>query len=203
MKCDRHGIGRKVRSARVPRWEVRLMLMLSWRRSVAVRRARHLFLLAALHTIAMMPWLPPAVRASLYRRCGVAVGRHSVIGLGTHIRPGSVQVGNGCFINAGCVIDPGTASVVVGDRVAIGWHCMLVGNTHAIGSPESRAGNSRSADIHIENGSWLGAGVIVLPGVTIGAGCVIGAGSVVTKNTKRNGLYVGSPARLIRNLPST
>jgi acetyltransferase-like isoleucine patch superfamily enzyme len=54
--------------------------------------------------------------------------------------------------------------------------------------------------VRIGNGCWIGAGVTILPGVTIGEGCVIGAGSVVTRSTEANGLYVGMPARRVREL---
>ena len=56
--------------------------------------------------------------------------------------------------------------------------------------------------IRVEAGSWLGAGVLVLPGVTIGHGSVIAAGAVVTKSTCADGLYAGVPARRVRDLPA-
>jgi len=43
-------------------------------------------------------------------------------------------------------------------------------------------------------------GVIILPGVTIESGCVIGVGSIVTKNCEANGVYVGNPAKRVKNL---
>jgi maltose O-acetyltransferase len=52
----------------------------------------------------------------------------------------------------------------------------------------------------IEDGCWIGGGVIILPGVTIGRGSVIGAGSVVTKSIPANSLAVGNPCRVIRKI---
>ena len=52
--------------------------------------------------------------------------------------------------------------------------------------------------ITIENGAWLGFGVIVLSGVRIGEGAVIGAGSVVTKDVLDGGVAVGVPARVVK-----
>jgi hypothetical protein len=52
----------------------------------------------------------------------------------------------------------------------------------------------------IEDGCWIGGGVIILPGVTIGQKCVIGAGSVVTKDIPANSLAVGNPCRVIRKI---
>lgn len=54
--------------------------------------------------------------------------------------------------------------------------------------------------ITIEDGVWIGGGVIVLPGVTIGHGSVIGAGSVVTKSIPSNVVAVGNPCRVIRKI---
>ena len=52
--------------------------------------------------------------------------------------------------------------------------------------------------MHIEECVWIGAGVIVLPGVTIGRNSVIGAGSVVTKDIPENVVAVGNPCRVMR-----
>jgi acetyltransferase-like isoleucine patch superfamily enzyme len=54
--------------------------------------------------------------------------------------------------------------------------------------------------IVIEDNCWIGAGAIVLDGVTIGRGACVGAGSVVTKSVPPHSLAVGSPARVIRDL---
>ena len=47
---------------------------------------------------------------------------------------------------------------------------------------------------------WLGARVVVLPGVQVAPGCIVGAGAVVTRDTEPDGVYVGVPARRIRDL---
>ena len=54
--------------------------------------------------------------------------------------------------------------------------------------------------VTIEDGCWIGGGVIILPGVTIGRGSVIGAGSVVTKSVPSNSLAIGNPCRVIRKI---
>jgi acetyltransferase-like isoleucine patch superfamily enzyme len=171
-------------------------------RSAIASRLGHGWRLIALQAISGMFWLPHGARVFLYRRCGMTIGHHVGIVPGAFIRPGAVTIGSGSFINAGCVIDPGDARIEIGTRVAIGPRVVLAGNTHRIGSASSRAGDSCSADIHVGDGCWLGAGVIVLAGVTIAPGCVVGAGAVVTKDTARDGVYVGAPARRMRALPA-
>ena len=54
--------------------------------------------------------------------------------------------------------------------------------------------------VHIGNNVWLGAGVLVMPGVTIGDNSVIGAGSVVTKDIPANVIAVGNPCRVLREI---
>lgn len=54
--------------------------------------------------------------------------------------------------------------------------------------------------VTIEDGCWIGGGVIILPGVTIGKGSVIGAGSVVTKDIPANSLAVGNPCKIVRTI---
>ena len=57
-----------------------------------------------------------------------------------------------------------------------------------------------NASVHIGRNCWLGAGVIVLPGVTIGDNSVIGAGSIVTKDIPANVIAVGNPCRVLREI---
>ncbi|WP_281250869.1 acyltransferase [Sinomonas mesophila] len=73
--------------------------------------------------------------------------------------------------------------------------------THDIGPSDRRASEpTRYSPVRIGKGAWLGAGVVVQPGVSIGEGCVVAAGAVVTKDLDPNGLYAGVPAKLVRSL---
>jgi len=63
-----------------------------------------------------------------------------------------------------------------------------------------RAGPATWRSIVVGDGTWIGANVVILPGVTIGAGCVTGAGSVPAGDYRPDGLYVGVPARRVRDL---
>lgn len=113
--------------------------------------------------------------------------------------PASVTVEDHVFVNEGCFFDSGSIHLETG--VYLGPRVVLVTANHSLGPEAMRAGGGKHSFIHIGQGSWLGAGVIVLPGVTIGAGCVIAAGAVVTKDCEPNGLYAGVPAKRVKELP--
>lgn len=93
--------------------------------------------------------------------------------------------------------------VIIGNNVKFGPNVTLTTATHDI---DYRVRNSDGdgdiigAPIVIGDDVWLGAGVIVLPGVTIGKHAVIGAGSVVTKDIPNDCVAVGSPAKIIRKI---
>jgi acetyltransferase-like isoleucine patch superfamily enzyme len=89
------------------------------------------------------------------------------------------------------------------DKITIGDKCAIARNVyfydcdqHSIITDGKEKVNH--APITLEDHVWIGAGCIILKGVTIGEGSVIGAGSVVTKNVPKNCLAAGNPARVIR-----
>jgi maltose O-acetyltransferase len=121
-----------------------------------------------------------------------------------------LSIGRHVFINTNCTILDG-APVTIGDCVAIGPNVMLLTAGHSI-VPEERyivdpdtgefiEARSINKPITIEEHCWLGAGTIVLGGVTIGAGTTVAAGSVVTRSLPARVLAGGSPARVIREIP--
>ena len=142
-------------------------------------------------------------RAALYRRLGIEVGERTVLTPNLSLWPGEVTIGQDCFINRHCVFDPGSASIVIEDGVTLGVGVVLAANTHEIGPTEKRARGNKSSSIRIGRGSWLGARVVVLPGRTVARGCILGAGAVLTRDTSADGVYVGVPARRVRDLPSS
>jgi acetyltransferase-like isoleucine patch superfamily enzyme len=90
-------------------------------------------------------------------------------------------------------------SLVIGKRVEIAPRCAFYPYNHGTKLEE----NIRSQPVHTKGGirigddAWLGYGVTVLDGVSIGKGAVIGAGSVVTKNVPDNAIAHGVPARIV------
>lgn len=110
-----------------------------------------------------------------------------------------VSLGLGTFINRGVLFD-GTATITLGRQVAVGHRVQFITSTHRLGPVSGRCGAAVDLPIVVGDGCWIGAGAIILPGVTVGEGCVVGAGAVVTRDCSPNGLYVGSPARRVRDL---
>ena len=90
--------------------------------------------------------------------------------------------------------------IYVGDYTMFGPNVILASAGHPI-LPELRTqAYQYNMPVHIGKNCWLGAGVIVLPGVTIGDNTVIGAGSVVTKDIPSNVVAVGNPCRVLREI---
>lgn len=93
------------------------------------------------------------------------------------------------------------AIITIGDRVMMGPNVMISAATHEIEVGSRRANIEYALPVTIGDDCWIGGGVIILPGVTIGKGCTIGAASVVTKDIPPWSVAVGSPARVIKKVP--
>lgn len=110
-----------------------------------------------------------------------------------------VHFGRGVYANFGLTLVDDT-HIYVGDHTEFGPHVTIATAGHPL-LPELREkGYQYNAPVHIGRNCWLGAGVIVLPGVTIGEGTVVGAGSVVTKDLPAGVLALGTPCRVVRAL---
>ena len=108
-----------------------------------------------------------------------------------------ISVGARTFINYGAVVLDG-AKVTIGDDVQIGPSVQLLTALHPLHPDDRRRGIETAAPVTIGDGAWLATGVIVCPGVTIGADAVVGAGSVVTMDLPARHLCFGNPCRVIR-----
>lgn len=128
------------------------------------------------------------------------------------------EIGDNCYIEPPLRSNWGGKHVHFGDWVYANFNLTLVDDTHiyvgsntmfgpnvtlaTAGHPIEPAlrekGYQYNAPIRIGKNCWLGAGVIVLPGVTIGDNTVIGAGSVVTRDIPSDVVAVGSPCRVLR-----
>ncbi len=110
-----------------------------------------------------------------------------------------VHFGDWIYANSNLtMVDDG--HVYVGDKVMFGPNVTIATAGHPI-EPELRGrGLQFNKDVHIGENVWIGAGVIVVPGVRIGKNSVIGGGSIVTKDIPENVVAAGNPCRVIREI---
>jgi maltose O-acetyltransferase len=112
------------------------------------------------------------------------------------------HIGAGTFLNFG-VVALDVARITIGDDVQIGPLVQLLTPTHPVDAEQRRAKWEAAEPIAIGDNVWLGGGVIVCPGVTIGEDTVVGAGAVVTRDLPAGVVAAGVPARVIRDIQST
>ena len=130
------------------------------------------------------------------------------------------EIGEGCYIEPPLHANWGGHHVHFGKNIYANFNLTLVDDTHiyvgdytmfgpnvviATGGhpllPELREkGYQYNAAVHIGRNCWIGAGVIIVPGITVGDNVVIGAGSIVTKDIPSNVLAVGNPCRVLREI---
>ncbi len=121
-----------------------------------------------------------------------------------------VKFGKWAFVNFGAnFLDSNT--ITLGDFVAVGPNVQFITDTHPL-KPEERYLPPSEGDhlpfrvvnlalpIHVGNYVWIGAGAIILPGVTIGDGAMVAAGAVVTKDVAPRMVVAGNPAREIKSV---
>lgn len=113
----------------------------------------------------------------------------------------NVHIGTGVFLNYGCQLAD-VARITIGDHVQIGPNVQLLTPLHPLEATRRRDRWETAKPVTIGGNVWLAAGVIVSGGVTIGSDTVVGAGSVVTRDLPPGVLAGGSPARVIRTLPT-
>lgn len=110
-----------------------------------------------------------------------------------------IRLGKGVFINANCTFLDG-GGISIGDHTLIGPNCQLYTPCHPMDYRERRKPVETGKPISIGCDCWLGGGVIVCPGVSIGDRCIIAAGSVVTRDIPNDSLAAGNPAVVKRKL---
>ncbi|MBQ6930995.1 MAG: sugar O-acetyltransferase [Clostridia bacterium] len=111
----------------------------------------------------------------------------------------NVHFGKAVYANFGLTLVDDT-HIYVGDNTMFAPNVVVATAGHPI-NPELRAkAYQYNMPVHIGKNCWLGAGVLVMPGVTIGDNTVIGAGSVVTKDIPANVVAYGNPCRVIREI---
>lgn len=108
-----------------------------------------------------------------------------------------VHLGKNVYANAGLKLVDDT-HIYIGDYTMLGPNVILATAGHPIDPELREKALQYNLPVRIGRNCWLGAGVIVMPGVTIGDNSVIGAGSIVTKDIPANVVAVGNPCRILR-----
>jgi acetyltransferase-like isoleucine patch superfamily enzyme len=111
-----------------------------------------------------------------------------------------VSIGDGAHIGAHCHLWAGntTGRVIIGAKALFGPEVFLTASNYQLTPGKAIVDQgTEEADVVIGAGTWLGARVMVMAGVTIGDGAVIGAGSVVTRSVPPNAIAVGVPAKVV------
>jgi acetyltransferase-like isoleucine patch superfamily enzyme len=137
-----------------------------------------------------------------------AIGRLGSIGPNSHVEPTAkigdpenVFIGDHCHINHMVCIQAGDRTIRIGDDLRCGPGTMIFATNYELGRQRIRESRFTGGDINIGNDVWLGAGVVVTSGVSIGDHCVIAAGAVVTRNIPACVIAGGVPAKVLAPRP--
>lgn len=125
------------------------------------------------------PWIQP--RVTIIHAERIICGTHLGINCGTYIN--------------------GVGGIQFGDNVLVGNNVTISSGEHPIDGafPPIFERTAIPKKIVINDDVWIGAGAVIMPGITLAKGSVIGANAVVTKDTEEYSIYVGAPAKKIRN----
>ena len=110
-----------------------------------------------------------------------------------------LHVGKNVYFNYGATLVD-DADIFIGDNTLIGPNVTIVTASHPISPTLRKHALQYNKQVHIGKNVWIGAGAIILPGVSIGDNTVIGAGAVVTKSFGSDLVIVGNPAHILRKI---
>lgn len=123
--------------------------------------------------------------SAIYRGCTLLTG------------PGSFVLSDGAHLAGSVYINALQSSIFIGVGTAIGPFSTLLSYSNAVLPGKTIAESRTSGQVHIGDDVFIGAGVVVLPGITIGDHAVIGAGSVVNRDVPKWAMVAGVPAKII------
>lgn len=130
-----------------------------------------------------MPYNKWRIRA--LRRMGYAVGKDVYL-------PSDLKIALNFVYNRG--------RLTIGNRVSIASGVIIILSSHSNFSAVSKQCSQRGDFVTIEDDAWIGAGSIIMNGVTIGQGAVVGCGSIVTHDVAPHTVVAGNPAKVIRTI---
>ena len=130
----------------------------------------------------------------LKKICGIEIGDCSSVHMGCFITGSNIKIGSNTVINRKTYLD-GRVLLTIGNNVNISHQTLIQTLTH---DPQCSNFGCLCKPVLIEDDVWIGARAIILPGVKIGRGSVIGAGSVVTKDVPPYSIFVGNPAKFLK-----
>jgi putative colanic acid biosynthesis acetyltransferase WcaF len=141
------------------------------------------------------------IKSNYIRIQGGKVGKGITFYPGIKINPAkNITLGNHVDLAWGVLITTG-GGVEIGDRTLVGYNTQIFTANHVI--PPNReqifSSGHNQKKVIIGKDVWIGAGCIILPGITIGEGAVVAAGSIVTKDILPFSIVAGNPAKIIKN----
>lgn len=108
-----------------------------------------------------------------------------------------IEIGRNVFINHGCSF-LALGKIVIEDDVLIGPKVTIVTESHPLDPKERKA--LLTQPVVIKRNAWIGAGAILLPGVTVGENSVVAAGAVVSRDVPANRVVAGIPAKVVKTI---
>lgn len=143
-------------------------------------------------------------RYKVLKLAGIQLGNnvliHSPLIVVHYSKLNNIKIGDNTFVNMYCRFACIGAKITIGDNVAIGPNVSFETVNHGLIHDDVKGRGTVHKPITVENKVWIGAGAIILQGVTIGEGAVICAGAVVTKDVDAYCIYGGVPARKIKRI---
>jgi maltose O-acetyltransferase len=145
------------------------------------------------------------IRPKLYRLAGLNIGSGTTITGPLSLRADTTHkifIGKNTYFNSETRFGCQDSTITIGNNVLIGPRVSFESASHNVLFEEGKGRGFFTKEIVIQDKAWIGAGVIILPGVTVGEGAVVAAGAVVNKDVKQFTLVGGVPARIIKEISS-
>lgn len=172
-------------------------------REVGFSRMLRFLWVSVLLSVLRRTWISP-VRVGFLRLCGARVGRHTIVHRLSLVNVdrggfGALTIGDSCFVGDEVLIDL-AAPVTLEDHVTLATRAVVL--THLnVGyrdHPLQPRFPTRSAGVTVRRGTFVGAGAILLAGVSIGPEAFVGAASLVNRDVAASETVAGVPVRTLR-----